>query len=177
MRLYLKCLICQKEFYTWTCRIKKGMGKYCSMECYGIAKVGYIPMNKGKVGLQIAWNKGKKIGPQSRETIKKRLARRPMSSLESKFESIIDKYNLPYKFVGNGKFFIGNINPDFVNVNGEKKAIEVYYRKHKELFRGNILSWQRNRQKVCKEYGWQLLFFDETQINEQMALNKLIGGN
>lgn len=31
-----------------------------------------------------------------------------------------------YKFVGDGTFMIGNYNPDFVNVNGQKKLIEVF---------------------------------------------------
>ena len=33
---------------------------------------------------------------------------------------LINKYNLPYKYTGNGKFILGGKNPDFVNVNGEK---------------------------------------------------------
>ena len=43
---------------------------------------------------------------RTKEVIRKALRRHPISSLEIKFKSIIEKYNLPYKFVGNGKFFI-----------------------------------------------------------------------
>jgi len=61
--------------------------------------------------------KGKK---HSAERIKKILHRRIPTSLEDKFQKIIDKYNLPYKYVGDGKFFIERYNPDFINTNNEK---------------------------------------------------------
>jgi len=31
-----------------------------------------------------------------------------------------------YKYVGNGEVIIGGINPDFININGQKKVIELY---------------------------------------------------
>lgn len=36
----IKCLICNKAFKTYPCRIKKGDGKYCSRKCYAISLVG-----------------------------------------------------------------------------------------------------------------------------------------
>jgi very-short-patch-repair endonuclease len=114
---------------------------------------------------------------RSRETVRKMLLRRPMSGLEIKFEEIINKYNLPYKFVGNGKFFIERKNPDFININGEKKAIEVYCKKHKHKFKNMpIEQWQQERQELFNKYGWQVIFFDETQINEQNVLSILEEG-
>lgn len=123
-------------------------------------------MQKGKPSL---W-KGRH---PTRETIRKMLTRRPMSSLEIKMQGIIDKHKLPYKFVGNGAFFIERKNPDFVNINGEKKAVEVYYRKHKELFKGNVEAWKKERKAIFNKYGWQLFFFDETQVTEYDILRGL----
>ena len=40
---------------------------------------------------------------------------------------LIKKYDLSYKYVGNGSFLIGYKNPDFVNINGQKICIEVFY--------------------------------------------------
>lgn len=123
----------------------------------------------------------------SKETIKKRLGRRTMSSLERKFSEIIDKYNLPYKFVGNGKFFIERKNPDFINCNGEKIAIEVYYKGHKcivnskERFdigydENKLTKWRKEREIIFEKYGWKVLFFDEKEVNENNIL-KIIGSN
>ncbi len=159
-------------------------------------KKGFTPWNKGLKGIPIkhskqfkkghkTWNKGlkgytAKSGPNKRgwtkEEIKKMLKRNPKSSLEIKFEGIIQKYNLPYKFVGNGEFLIGKKCPDFVNTNGQKIAIEVYYRRHKELFRGGLQNWTQQRQKLFEEYGWDLLFFDEIQVNEKNILKTIGGG-
>lgn len=118
-----------------------------------------------KQRLSIA-HKGKKL---TKEHIKNCLKRRPMSSLELKFQNIILKNNLPYKFVGNGNFFIERKNPDFINTNGEKIAVEIYARRHKELFRGGIEQWKKEREEIFLRYGWKILFFDETQINDDIA--------
>ena len=109
---------------------------------------------------------------QSVETIKKRLRKNPISSLEKKMIRIINKNNLPYKFVGNGDFILGNKCPDFINYNGKKIAIEVFYRDHKEKFNHGLKEWKKKRTKVFNEYGWKLFFFDETQVNEEYILNK-----
>lgn len=109
--------------------------------------------------------------------IKKALKRRPISSLEAKFQSIVDKYQLPYEYVGNGKFFIERKNPDFININGEKKAIEVYARRHKESLRNlSIEQWKKERQDIFRKYGWEIIFFDEVQLNENNVLVALKGG-
>lgn len=112
------------------------------------------------------------------EAIKKALRRRLPSSLEAKFQNIIDKYQLPYKFVGNGKFFIEGKNPDFININGEKKAIEVYARRHKESLRNlSIEKWKKVRQAIFAKYGWEVIFFNEVELTESNVLTVLKGGD
>lgn len=131
-----------------------------------------------------AWNKGKKLGyvPKcafkighiiTEDVLKKCLRRNPKSKLELKFEGIITALNLPYKFVGNGDFIIERKCPDFINTNGKKIAVEVYYKKHKEQFREGLIDWKVKREQLFSQYGWQLLFFDETQINEKSILETL----
>ena len=118
--------------------------------------------------------KGRKL---SAEWIRKSLRRRTPSSLEQKMIQIIKKFNLPYKFVGDGKFFIERKNPDFINCNGQKIAIEVYCRKFKtKLNNLNIEQWKQERQDIFNRYDWKILFFDETQINEKFIL-KTLGGD
>lgn len=113
--------------------------------------------------------------PPSRELIKKRLLRIPKSSLELKFERIIQELKMPYKYVGNGELIIKKKCPDFVNSEGKKIAIEVYYRKHKELFRNGLEEWKNERTKIFSSAGWNLIFFDETEVNKNIILNKLGG--
>lgn len=129
----------------------------------------YSPETEFKKG-QVSLRKGIKL---SKETIMKILRRRTPSSLESKFLEIIDKYNLPYKYVGNGSFFIGHYNPDFININGKKIAIEVYAKYHKRRNYLDIDKWKEKRIKIFKKYGWEILFFDEMQIKEDYILKVL----
>jgi len=135
-----------------------------------------------------AWNKGKKLSnthkenlrlahlgkKQSKEHIRKRLRRRDKSSLEIAFENIIKKLNLPFKFVGNGDFILENKCPDFININGEKIAIEVFYRDHKNKTRENGLEkWKEERLKIFNDNGWELIFFNETEVKEDVIKEKL----
>jgi len=148
------CRVCSKIFYIQSCHTSKR--KSCSMQCASKYRIG---------------------SRQSAETIKKRLSRREMSKLEIKVNTIINKYHLPYRFVGNGKFFLENINPDFVNTNGEKKAIEVYYQKHKNQFRlGGCEGWKEKREKIFENYGWKIIFIEGSKITEKIILDKLIRG-
>lgn len=167
------------------------------------SRMGKVPWNKGKSNPAAVGNKwasykhseaskkkiseimtgnttliksltGRKL---TKEHIKNSLRRRPKSSLELKFETICNDNSLPYKFVGNGDFFIERKNPDFINVNGKKIAVEVYYRKHKEKFGGaigiGVDKWKEERQVIFKKYGWEIIFFDETQVNNNTIIEKL----
>lgn len=144
----------------------------------GQFKKGMISWNSGTKGIvkansgtfKVGHWKGRKL---TREEIRKKLAPRPMSSLETKMLGIIEKNNLPFKFTGNGEFFIERKNPDFVNINGQKIAIEVYYKRHKEMFRGGLEDWKRERDEIFKKYGWKLLFFAETELTEDYVLSIL----
>ena len=145
---------------------------------------GMIPPQKGKNYEEMyGMEKSQKIKEiirsvqlgrkHSKEHIRKRLTRRTPSSLERKMINIISKYNLPYKFVGDGKFFIERKNPDFININGEKIAIEVFYRKHKEMFSGGLLNWMEDRKNIFNKYNWKLLFFNEIQVNDNEVRMRL----
>lgn len=131
-------------------------------------------------------SKGKHYSPQTefkkgdkarftKNFIKRILGRRIPTSLEEKFQGIVSKYNLPYKFVGDGSFTIGNYNPDFVNVNGKKIAIEVYARFYKRLDGRDIEKWKEERTGMFRKFGWSIIYFDETEVNEDNVL-KCLGG-
>ena len=136
----------------------------------GQFKKGHMTSKENRVKMSLAGLGRKK----TKEHIRKILTHRSMSGLEITFQSLIDKHNLPYKFVGNGTFFIENINPDFININREKKAVEVYYKKHKEQFRaGGVEGWMKQRTEICDKYGWEILFIEAKQFNEENLLHLL----
>ena len=170
-----RCLCCEKEIIKQKCGRKEI--KYCSNKCQLKYQGG--PTNKGvplsketkeRISRKLT---GRKL---SEEHIKKCLMRHEKSGLELKFEKIINDLHLPYKFVGNGEVLIGRKCPDFINTNGEKIAIEVFNRKHKEKFRGGFVEWKNNREYIFNSYGYKLLFFDETQITPIEIKNRLTRG-
>ena len=102
---------------------------------------------------------------------------------ERVFERICKDCNLPYKYTGDGSFWIGrnpSINPDFVDCNGGKTAIEVfgdYW--HSPLLNRNIRYPQtlKGRKKQLKKYGWRLIVLWECDLRRsdatQFVLNTL----
>lgn len=156
-------------------------------------KVGQIPWNKGftketdkrlkKMGIKVSKTqkgipkpnvskalKGRKL---TKEHIRNALRRRIPSSLEDKFQRIIDKHKLPYKYVGDGSFILGHFNPDFINTNNEKIAVEVYARCFKLWHKKSIDEWKRERSEMFAKYGWEIIYFDEVELTEKNVLNKL----
>ena len=143
-------------------QIKKGIRK-------GLFEQGHIHSEETCKNISNGL-KGRKL---SKEHIRKCLKRNPKSTLEIKFENIIDENNLPYKFVGDGKFFIERKCPDFINTNGKKIAIEVYANYYKKIH-GNVENWKIERKQLFREYGWELLFFNEMEVNEKNIMERLV---
>jgi len=74
------------------------------------------------------------------------------TSLEKKFIEIIKKYNLPLRYVGDGKCWIESKNPDFI---GDHLIVEVatpYKEWHPD-------GWFEEREKIFKKYGYKTLVF------------------
>jgi len=142
-------------------------GKYISLETRKRMSEGQ--KRSYRLGRK-AWNKGKKLTP---DHIRKSLHYTIPTSLEKKFQLIIDKNNLSYKFVGDGAFIIGNCNPDFINTDNKKIAIEVYSKFWKIRSFGNIKEWERKRIQIFRKYGWKIIFFVEEQVEEDKVLRTL----
>jgi len=163
------------------------MGKHYSSKTE--FKKGMVPWNTGKQWDETTLEKMRAWHPTEEskakmskshmgkeltaEHIRKCLTRRTPTSLEKKFLDIVEKNGLPYKFVGDGSFMIGRKNPDFININGDKIAIEVYARYYKLRHAETVQEWMDERQKVFREYGWTGIFFDETQVTEKNVLKQL----
>lgn len=120
--------------------------------------------------------KGKKLSKETIRKIFQKAGNKDPSSLERKFQKIIDGYNLPYRYVGDNSFKMDRYNPDFINTNNQKIAIEVYTKFYKQRDGKNIEKWKEKRMKKFTEYGWNVIFFDETQVEEDYVLSQLKGG-
>ncbi|GAI94480.1 unnamed protein product, partial [marine sediment metagenome] len=62
------------------------------------------------------------------EFAKKRFAGCHMqpNKAEKQLSELLAANSLPYRYVGNGEVVFGGKNPDFINVDGQKKLIEVF---------------------------------------------------
>lgn len=81
-----------------------------------------------------------------------------------------------YKFVGDGKYFIAGFVPDFININSQKKIIELYgdywhnLPKRKEA--------DKRRTIIYKKYGYKTLIIWEHELkNLDRVKNKILKFN
>lgn len=117
-------------------------------------------------------NYGKHLAEETREKIRKThieaLKRgcynvKPTAP-EKRFIEICEKHDLPYKYVGNGKFWVENVNPDFVESNGRKIAVEIYGDYWHML--PNIMARDERRTATLGKYSWKLLVLWEHELDE-----------
>jgi len=60
------------------------------------------------------------------EHARKTLHRRTPSGVESIFIRLLEDNDFKYRYIGNGEIVFGGKNPDFININGQKKLIEIW---------------------------------------------------
>ena len=106
---------------------------------------------------------------QDPEYIKKQMKARGCkpNKKEKLLVEILDEL-LPdeYKFVGDGEFILAGKCPDFLNVNGQKKIIELfgtYWHKPKE---------EQFRIDLFSQYGYQTLIIWENELNNPNKLEE-----
>ena len=120
----------------------KKLGKYSKSRCDNISKslTGKSTYRKGltmidEYGESRARSVKKKIRQkvtdvwQTEKYVRQQIKARNVK--QNKLEIFLEKYLnelLPheYKFVGDGEFILGGKNPDYMNMNGQKKLIELY---------------------------------------------------
>lgn len=98
------------------------------------------------------------------------------TKLEKEFIELIEKNNLPYKYVGNMKFRIGTKNPDFINEE-EKKCIEIRNREVcKRIQKITPEEYEKQRIDYFNKYGWKCFVFFENDLNNPKKIITTIGG-
>jgi len=88
---------------------------------------------------------------------------------EVRLEKLLDRL-LPadYKYVGHGEMVIGGKCPDFININGQKKIIELfgdYWHKGQD---------PQDRINIFKKYGYDTLVIWEHELEDESAVSKKI---
>ncbi len=81
------------------------------------------------------------------------------NKIEMFLQEYLDKlFPNEYKYVGSGEIIISNRNPDFININGKKKIIELfgdYWHKEGEV---------QERINIFKKEGWETLIIWEHEL-------------
>ena len=91
---------------------------------------------------------------------RKVLGRRIPTSYEKRLNGLILKYNLPYKYVGDGSVILGTMNPDFIDVNGQKKVVEVYESFYKVKNYKSCKNYEKDRREKLSKFGFGVVFID-----------------
>ncbi len=105
---------------------------------------------------------------------------RSLNNKKNKSETFLEfilKKNVPkeYKYVGNGRFFIEKYNPDFININGQKKIIELFgdYWHNKP----GIKEKDARKMKVYKNYGYDCLVIWEKDLKKNNLEKRILDFN
>lgn len=80
------------------------------------------------------------------------------TSFEKKIIDLCKKYNLPFRYIGNGQIIIAGKNPDFINTNGKKLLIETFCKFW------HPKNYVVSRTSLFKNYGYGCLFLDDDDI-------------
>lgn len=103
----------------------------------------------------------------SSEAIEKiRLARskqripRSKTKPELKFIEMLEKYKAPFKYTGDGSFWVGRLNPDFIHLNHKKLAVEIFGEYwHTPLLNHSVRyeATELGRKERYKKHGWKCI--------------------
>ena len=137
-------------------RMRKGLEKWKKSN-------KMIPWNKGKTNVYSAEAnlirsiKSRRLWENEnyRERVLKHslkgLLKRP-TSLEGKLIELIQRYDLPFRYCGNGSEIIGGFNPDFIETAGRKLLIETANRFH------HPENYEKQRYAIFAKRGFRTLF-------------------
>lgn len=104
--------------------------------------------------------------PIIRSKLQKGLHLRPTKP-EMTFKQLCLEHNLPYRYVGDGSFWIGRRNPDFVH-NEEKCVIEIfgsYWHSSDEV---------NERIEYFRRYGFSCIIIWDYQLNDSQEILKML---
>lgn len=143
--------------------LKEKMSKQAKMQWQGLSDDEYVR-------LCLKMSIGQKKLLESPEALKARISnfahKYEKSQLEIELEKLLDDwFPNEWEFVGDGSVSFEGKCPDFIDVNGRKKVIEVYHPYYKIVGYGDIDSYERERKQLFGEYGYDVLFINSDDWN------------
>ena len=184
------CKQCGKEFCIFRSQIQYGYGVFCSNKCQDKWRSENLRDAKapgwkgGKIKrkciicqkeFEINSSEIKKgNGNYCSYSCSRKAQKMPKHHTKPEliFERICKKYNLPFKYTGDGSFWIHNINPDFIECNGKKVAIEIFG----DWWHSPLLNWRLTerstlpyRKKSLKKYSWELIVLWGSDLKREDA--------
>ncbi len=124
--------------------------------------------------LRNKWTK-RCLSCQHKDLIRNRL-RLGKNKCETFLEAILERITpKEYKYVGDAKFWIEHYNPDFININGQKKIIEFfgdYWHNKKEYIERDA-----KKIKLYRKYGYDCLVIWGKDLKKQKTINRILKFN
>lgn len=177
-----KCLECGKSFYAMPCKKRQ----YCSVKCRAIAvgrqSIGKIVSEETRRKLSEIMRKDNRFLLLNKDPVFQRkrmkgLSKKPTRP-EKRLAAIIDRHNLPFKYVGDGEMIVGKLIPDFIHTIGEKKVIEVFGRIYHDPESSYFdIDWSRQYWGRLAYYGQLgydcLILWDDELSDEGQIVNRV----
>jgi len=168
---YHVCVNCGDIFYGKRAK-RKTMNYFCSRKCMGIH-------TRGKNNPFY----GKKFSNESLMKLLNKVHMRP-NNPERTLMELMEKHDLPFRYVGGGDLIIGGKNPDFIDSLGKRKVIELFGNYwHSPLFRPKQLRPTMTYGAITHHYtrhGYGCLIIWEGELkNPNRILEKIreyVGG-
>jgi len=185
------CKQCGKKFLMRKSHVERGGGIFCSKKCWG----KWLSENiSGKDGHGWKGGKVKRIcqvcgkefevfpcyvknggGKFCSNLCNRNAQPKHHTKPELIFEEICKKYDLHFKYTGDGSLWIGKkkkLNPDFIQADGQKIVIEIfgdYW--HSPLLRKTMRNQDTldYRKRHYKKYNWQSVFIWESDLLREDA--------
>lgn len=171
------CQHCGKQFTVARSALRTNRGKFCSTACrYEHNKTGewrYCLYCRKKFYRPKAQLRNRASLFCSRQCFLRGAVKPNVS--ERKLAQLLQDYSLPYKFVGDGTVILGTYSPDFLNINGKKKVIELfgdYWHSEKKVRKWH--EGELGRIMAYKALGFDCLVVWEHELkNPEVLISKI----
>jgi len=112
------------------------------------------------------WEKDKKYRERVLGNLLKTLDKRP-NRAEQTLIDIIQRNNLPFEYVGDGKVIISGLVPDFINTNGRKELIELFGEYWHTIRATRPTQTEHGRGAIFKKFGYRTLIIWEKELEDE----------